>query len=133
MNDQNRQGGFALLEVLVSVLLFTVGVIALIGLQASMKANASESRLRAEASYLANQMVGQIWVDAANLASYAIVSGTCSTAYNPCTKWAAQVAAQMPSGSSDISVSGAVVTITVRWQLPGGMPHNFQVQANVTS
>jgi type IV pilus assembly protein PilV len=57
------QHGSVLIEAMVAILLFSIGVLAIAGLQASMVQNTSDSKLRSEASYLAQQMIGQMWAD----------------------------------------------------------------------
>ena len=128
------QAGVALIEALVSVVMLALGVLALIGLQASMNANVTEAKYRAEASYLANELVGQMWVDQLNLASYAVASGACTASYGNCTDWLTKVGKRLPAGSATVVINGVEVTITVTWQTPGtGIPHNFLLMANVVS
>ena len=65
-----NQRGVMLVEALVAVLVFIVGVLGIIGLQAKMVTNVSEAKYRSDAAYLANQIVGRMWVDQANLSQY---------------------------------------------------------------
>ena len=58
-----HQRGVALIEALVSILIFAIGVLALLGLQALGLKAASDGKYRADAAYLANQLVSQIWAD----------------------------------------------------------------------
>jgi type IV pilus assembly protein PilV len=55
--------GFMLVEVLVSVLLFALGIVALVGLQAKMLGTTGEIRGRAEAVNLVNEYVASMWAD----------------------------------------------------------------------
>ena len=64
------QQGVMLLEALVAIAVFSIGVLGLIGLQSAAIKNASEARQRAVAAFYANQIIGQMWSDALNLASY---------------------------------------------------------------
>lgn len=127
------QAGVAMLEVLVSIIMLAIGVLALIGLQASMNTAATDAKYRAEASYLANQLLGQMWVDQANLTRYAATSGACDdTGYVNCTSWMTTVANRLPAGTAVVTIVGTAVTVKVSWQAPGGsMQHNYQVVANV--
>ena len=50
MKNRKQQRGIALIEVLVAVLLFALGILALVGLQASMNKNVTQAKLRGEAS-----------------------------------------------------------------------------------
>lgn len=126
-----RQRGVALIEALVSALLFMVGVLSLVGLQAGMLRASSDSRYRGEASYLADKLAGQIWVDQgadqAGVANYAIPAEsdptsacTCDLDYAACQAWSAEVKHALPNGSCAVDTSLApAVTITVSWKLPG--------------
>lgn len=57
------QQGVVLLEALIAVLIFSLGILGVVGLQASMIRAAGESRYRAEAGFLVQQRLGQMWVD----------------------------------------------------------------------
>jgi type IV pilus assembly protein PilV len=63
--------GSVLLEALVGMLIFSIGILALVAMQAESIRNTSEARYRNDASYLANQIIGRMWADRPNLASYA--------------------------------------------------------------
>lgn len=129
------QAGVAMLETLISIIMLALGVLALIGLQASMNANATDAKYRAEATYLANQLVGQMWVDQMNLSRYAINGSACTDSSNAkCTAWLATVADRLPGGGALVTIDGKTVTIEVSWQTPGGgAAHKYQVVANVVS
>jgi type II secretory pathway pseudopilin PulG len=55
------QSGGTLLEVLVSVLIFALGIAALVGLQARSMATTDDMQHRAEAVHYASAYVGKIW------------------------------------------------------------------------
>lgn len=105
---QSTQQGVVLVEAMVAILLFSVGVLAISGLQASMLQNASDTKYRTEASYIAQQRVGQMWVEPviANLVSADV-----------------DISKQLPGGR--MSVVGTAVNqylITVGWTAPGETP-----------
>lgn len=123
MNIQtpSRQRGVMLLEALVGILIFSIGILAMLGMQAIGMRNTVEAKYRSEASYLANQIVGAIWVDRANLSNY---DSTVST-YAPRDNWVGQVNARLPMATTYtpvIVVAGNQVTVTVRWLRPGEDP-----------
>ena len=101
-----------LIEALVAILLFTLGIIAVMGLQANSVAQVSQAKYRTDASYLANQIIGKMWVDQANLANYATTGNSVRSA------WDGVVAATLPQGTGTIVVNGSVVTVTIQWQMP---------------
>lgn len=64
MNSNFRQSGLALLEGLIAILIFSMSVLAVVGLQATAIGKGSESQYRADAAFLANQLLAQMWVHA---------------------------------------------------------------------
>ena len=67
---RRQQTGVMLLEALIAILIFSLGILAIIGLQAQSIRNSSEAKYRADASFLANQLIGYMWTDPANFAAY---------------------------------------------------------------
>lgn len=106
------QGGVMLLEALVAILIFSLGVIAVMGMQATSISQVTQAKFRTDASYLANQIIGRMWVDQANLGSYSSPGGAGRAA------WDATVGATLPSGAGQIVVAGQQVTVTITWRLP---------------
>ncbi len=131
-----------LLEALIAILIFSIGILAVVGLQAVSIKNVTESKHRTEAAFLANQLLSQMWTDAGNIASYAYPgSGGVPTRL---TGWVGQVNSRLPAAASvppivtitGPSAAGATVTIQVRWQLPEEQsknlpPHKYTVIAAV--
>jgi type IV pilus assembly protein PilV len=129
-----QQSGVALLEALIAIFLFSLGILALVGLQATMSKNVTQAKLRGEAAFLANQLIGQMWVDQANLSNYVITAGTCDIdGYANCTNWRTTVGQVLPNSDADVTVNGSTVNITLSWQLPGEMPGQFQIGAIITN
>jgi type IV pilus assembly protein PilV len=137
-----RQDGVMLLEALIAILIFSIGILAVVGLQAVSIKNVTDSKHRTEAAFLANKLLSQMWTDAGNIASYAYPgSGGVPTRL---TGWVGQVNTRLPAATAvppivtitGGSATGATVTIQVRWQLPeeqslGLPPHNYTVVASV--
>jgi len=66
------QKGVALLESLIALLIFSLGVLAIVSLQATSARASAEAAIRADAALLANQVIGLMWADdRAQLANYA--------------------------------------------------------------
>jgi len=118
---KHRQSGVALLEALVGILIFSIGILAMMGLQAQSIRNTVEAKYRNEAAYLANQIIGQMWVDRTNLANYDTTAG----ASPQMVSWRNRVANVLPrvvpggANSPTIAVAANQVTVTVFWQMPG--------------
>lgn len=63
MTSRHRQTGAYLLEALIGILIFALGVLGIVGLQAASLRTTTDSALRAEAVFAANQLLGQMWTD----------------------------------------------------------------------
>jgi len=125
-----------LLEALVGILIFSIGILGLMGLQAVSIKNTTEARYRSEAGFLANQIVGRMWTDRNQLASYALVAGTvcdpADTTPSPLLEWVCQVERSLPGVTAaanrpTIDVATDTVTVTVRWQMPNADARRFQI------
>lgn len=125
-----RRRGFALLEVLVALLVTAVGVLGVVGLQGAMTRAQTATTFRGEAAYLAQQLIGGMWVDRANLATYA--TATCNAA---CEDWLDRVAARLPAGTGTVTVDAAtgVVTIEIRWTAPGEASNRFTTATTIVN
>ncbi len=67
---KREQQGIVLLEALIAILIFSMGILALVGLQASMIKNTTGTKFRGDASYIAQQRIGLMWADPANAGTY---------------------------------------------------------------
>ena len=116
----STQRGVMLIEALVGLLIFMLGILALIGMQAIAMQYTIDAKYRSEASFLANQIIGTMWVDRANLNNYDTSSGSGTTQR---AAWISSVSETLPgtTGSNvpTISISGQQATVTVIWQRPG--------------
>ena len=99
-----KQGGMVLVEGLVAIVIFALGVLAIVGMQAATVRQATDAKYRVDASFLANQAIGMMWSDRANLSAYAVEEEEVSA---------------LPNGKRTIAVDGTQVTVTVTWQMPG--------------
>jgi type IV pilus assembly protein PilV len=66
-----RQSGIALLEALIGILLFSLGILAMVSMQAASVNAVSDAQYRIEAVNAANQLLAQMWtaVDRSNAAT----------------------------------------------------------------
>lgn len=102
------QSGVMLIEALVAVLIFSIGILALIGLQAAMIASSSEAKYRSEASFIAQNRIGEIWADPANAVNYVEEDADISTMLPGATRTTAQI-------------SPGEFMVTVTWQPPSDL------------
>jgi type IV pilus assembly protein PilV len=57
------QSGLILLEAMVAILIFTIGVIALMGVQAAAMRSTSDSKIRMDAEFFADQLLSEMAID----------------------------------------------------------------------
>ncbi|MGH8729014.1 MAG: type IV pilus modification PilV family protein [Burkholderiales bacterium] len=116
-----KERGIVLLEGLIAILIFSFGVLALVGLQAASIKNVTEAKYRSDAAFFANQVVARMWVsDKATLETDFETGGA---AYDA---WLAEVqdAARGLPGSTanaptiDVEPANNMVTVTVFWVSP---------------
>jgi type IV pilus assembly protein PilV len=122
---RNNQSGVMLLEVLVALLIFAIGVLGLVGMQAVSIKLTGDSKYRAEASMFADQLINQMWAD--DRTNAALVANYDSTVGGgKYTEWKSQVQTAgtgLPgaSGANDPTVAidiNNVVTVSIFWQAP---------------
>jgi len=60
---RGSQRGAFLLEALIGILIFSLGILGIVGLQARAIRSTNDAEYRAEAVYLANSLISQMWSD----------------------------------------------------------------------
>ena len=132
------QGGSALLEAMVAILIFSFGVLGLIGILAASVRATNDARYRAEAANLANAVIGDMWATAANELDPKFGAGGPKL-----VAWQNYVATQLPSATGTnaplvdlaqpgLSVQSRSVVVTVFWQMPGEtVRHQVLVTAQI--
>jgi type IV pilus assembly protein PilV len=124
MRSMKSQGGVMLIEALIGILIFSIGILALIGMQAVAIKNTTDARYRSEASFLATEVIGRMWIDIANLPKYDKDWGS---AFAPRDDWATKVSATLPgvdlAGTTaptiELDSTNNQVTVTIQWKQPG--------------
>lgn len=157
-NRTGQQGGF-LLEALIGILIFSLGVLGLVALQSRAIAYSSDAQYRGEAAYLANAYVSRMWADSrVNIplrylapgqpeydifkAAVDTLPGAAAIANNPQVT-IVQPPANLPTadargdgGGIALTGQGTLVTIVIQWQPPvsgdaAPTTHNFTMSAIV--
>jgi type IV pilus assembly protein PilV len=107
----HHQTGFTLLEVLVAILILSLGLLGFLGLQAKAMQFTTSAEDSNRASLLANDMAGIILTRG---------NGTASVPQGEIDPWAARVSTPasggMPNGAASVATSGNKATITITWQ-----------------
>lgn len=145
---RSTEGGIVIIEVLLAVLIFSVGILGMISLQANAIKLSADAKLRSDASYLVGQIISEMWVDRSNLANYVHMAsgercaftGSAGTS-SRVTNWvgseskAGSVLGSLPNATSQITVETGtgLVTATVCWRMPQeDEMHNFTSTALIS-
>lgn len=115
------QQGVVLLESLIAILIFSMGILALVGLQAAMITNTTDARYRAEANYIAQQRLGAMWADPDRLDLH-VEADT-------------DISALLPNGTRTVTLPEAgKVRVVVTWRLPDKPEaHNVTINASIVA
>lgn len=139
------QGGFALIEAMIGILLFSLGILALVALQAVSIQQASAAQYRTEASFVANELLAEMWMGNRTPAALTATYATGATGY---TAWFDRFKTSLPGMTANPPTvvvasatpapgipASAIVTITVSWLAPneptGTTPHNFVLVSQI--
>ena len=133
MKAVSRQRGFTMLEVLVSVVVLSIGMLGVAGLQAVGQRNNHSAYLRSQATALAYDMIDRMRANQAGIDSNAYngINTLTNNYANPgcvaagCTaatmadydkwEWETQLAARLPSGNGSVANNAGTFTVTVMW------------------
>ena len=142
-----NQGGVMLLEAMIGILIFSLGVLALVAMQAVSTSNVSNARFRSEAAFLANEIISQAWVDRGDLTNptssnlvrfYKWPGGGTAVA-----NWVTKVNQLLPQ--SDIypptitqspilgMPRGVQLTVTIQWKAPDALTPSNHVAIGFVS
>lgn len=119
ITSSNKQSGIVLLEGLIAILIFSLGVLAIVGMQAMAVKQVTDAQYRSEAGLLVNELLGAMWVSNRSPSELQTNFNTGGAGYET---WKARVAGVLPGVAAnppavDVSATG-VVTVTVRWRAP---------------
>lgn len=134
-----KQYGVMLLEALVSILIFSIGILAIVALQGTSVKLASDSRYRSDANMLASKYIGEMWL-ASSSPTFATDFATGGSEY---LKLNSSVVTTLPMAGAvsspavtintySVSSPSSTVTIDIYWQAPGGTGHKYTTSTQIT-
>jgi type IV pilus assembly protein PilV len=152
-NFANSQRGVMLLEALVAILIFSIGILAIVGLQVNSIKLAGDSKYRSDAGLVANRLIGQMWLNntspnfagdySTGGAQYLIWKNSDVALTLPITGVSAPTVtiaqSSIPiSGIAAASTASSTVTIDIYWTIPGetangGTGHHYQTRTQITN
>lgn len=138
-DTRHPQSGVILLEALVAILIFSIGILALVGMQATAVKYSTDARYRSEAAALANELIAEMWVSDRSTAVLRPNFETGGARYTP---WATRVGATLPGAIAPTVViddTGTAlpgrVSVTIQWKAPyqaaAAAPHSYVATAMI--
>ncbi len=139
---RDRQRGASMIELLVSILIFALGMLGLVGLQTRTLSYGQASLYRSQATALTDDILDRMRADRASAKngnwdtalanSAASITGTTTVAERDLKEWKQAVEDLLPSGKGAIVRSVVdfkpVITITVTWD-ERGVPGRFDTMS----
>jgi type IV pilus assembly protein PilV len=143
LKARRSQSGVMLLEVLIALLIFALGVLGLVGLQANAIKQSGQAKYRTDATLLANELIGQMWITSRDFATLNTAFTSSSSGGPSYLAWKTKVEAALPGAATypptvaltQVNPLNAIVgsasavpvgltpstrvTITMRWKAPG--------------
>ena len=123
-----QQQGFSLIEVLVTMIIISFGLLGIAGVIVNSLRNNQSSYARTQASVMANDIIDRMRANRitaeASPSPYAFDNLTATVAPTGAgvpladlTEWSTSLARAMPSGAGSVAINAAtkVVTVTVQW------------------
>lgn len=125
-----------LLEALIAILIFAVGILGIVGLQGTAVKQVTDAKYRSDAALLANQYIGSMWVGDRTVAT---LQNNYTTGNANYTAWKNTVMATLPVPTANpptVAVDNAsIVTVTIYWRAPSdpvrSTPHKYVAIAQI--
>ncbi len=137
-----EQRGVMLLEVLIAILIFSAGILGIVGLLAQSIRHVNDAEYRSEAIFLANGFISEMWTDDRTALDPSYLENMYGDAGSGDGYLALQeMVLRLPGAGltgneptvevgAGPSTTSTQVTVTLYWQLPGeATPHNYSTTA----
>jgi type IV pilus assembly protein PilV len=117
---QRRQGGIALLEAMLAVVILGIGLLGTVGLQARAYASLSDAGMRAEATLAAEKLIGVINADLPNILLYNVAAG--ATPNDQLQPWVEETKRNIPGAIVAVALvdqptlNRYQVDVTINWR-----------------
>lgn len=119
-----QQQGLSLLEVLISVLILTLGLLGVAALQTQALRTSADAQYFQQATQLANDYLERIRANSNNVGQYAVAQTkpnctapnlTGSAAEQDKTLWLQQIACSLPDGTALVVINNQQIRISISW------------------
>lgn len=131
--SKRQQQGATLVEALVAIIVFAIGMLGQVAFMLSAMHNNQQSRYRAIASYYAEEISAMAIADVANRAKYTVSKSACvDSNWVPCTTWLTRLKSDLPQISdtstpinvtydnSNTSATYGQMQVNIQWKASDG-------------
>lgn len=116
---QMLQRGVSLLESLIAMLVLSIGLLGVLGLQTKSLVHNRAAYFETQASNMALDMLDRVRANNAQASAYALAIGSSATGsglpVSDQAEWIADLASALPNGEGGIAIANSRVSVTVRW------------------
>lgn len=138
INPKKRNSGFSLIEVLIALVIISVGLIGLAALQARGLQYNQGAYLRSQANVLAYDMIDRMRINRAsaqagayNLSLAASAPSGSTLAAQDLANWLGLLAGSLPAGDGEVSCDVTLCSVRVTWQEADGATYEFNYQTRI--
>lgn len=119
---RSPQSGVMLIEVMIAIVIFAFGILGIVSLQGVAVSQVSDAKYRSDASFLANDLIGTMWLGDRTTAVLQAQYNTGNPGY---TTWKNKVVGTLPGATFNAPTvvvdNAGIVTVTIFW-LPPNAP-----------
>lgn len=128
--DRRRQSGLGMIEILVAVLILSIGLLGLAAMQVTSTKMTTQAQQKTQAILLAQDLIERVRANRDNAADYDGLEVTdadsCETDFNPDAgnveandeaEWTNGVRCLLGDGQADVTVNGSTVEVTLSWAM----------------
>lgn len=119
--DRSQHRGFSLLEVMIAILVLSIGLLGMAGLQLNAMKFNQTATVRSHATFLAYDITDRMRANrgVAKAGGYEIASDEAATgtsvAQSDLSSWKDSLERFLPGGQGAVAVDGDIVTVTILW------------------
>lgn len=132
--DCNRQRGTSLLEVLISLIILSLGLLGYAGLQSVTIKNNHNAFLRAQATSLAYNALDRMRANRANVGGYVMSTYGATPSAADAVTWKTELETTLPGGQAKITrPSGNKVIVEIKWfdSATSADSHEFKTESGI--
>lgn len=117
-----KQKGFFMLESIIAIIVFVIGVVGVLEVQKRSVDNTTDSHYRSQAYLMANNLINLVSMDYGNIEDYNDSTIECvdltGTTCSEFSRWKASLQNSIPTATTEVSFDSAtrIINVTIKWK-----------------